>query len=385
MELHLLQRIEDVDAAAWDRLNPRGYPFLAHGFLAALERHGAVAPETGWHPHHLALFDGATLVAAAPAYLKTHSWGEFVFDFAWAEAYARNGLDYYPKLVAAVPFTPATGPRLLLDPARDPEPLADALARGAQAVVDRAGLSSAHWLFPHPADAEYLRAAGYSIRHGCQYHWYNRGYADFEAFLGALSAKKRKNIRRERRQVSEQGIGFRWIPGTQARDHDWLTMYQFYQDTFDRHGNPSFLEADFFPGLGNSLGDAVLLVLAYQGDNEEPVAGALFLKGADTLFGRYWGTRRDIPGLHFETCYYQGIDFCIEHGLASFEPGAQGEHKLLRGFSPVTTRSCHWVRDPVFREAVGRALATERHQVSLYREAARAHEAFRQTDGAGEP
>lgn len=385
MGIRILDRIADLPAAEWDALHDGANPFVRHALLDLFETTGAASPANGWTPHHLVLEEQGHVTGAVPLYRKTNSWGEFVFDWGWAHAYHRAGLDYYPKMLAGIPFTPATGPRLLAGTGANTDERRRRLASALVEELERLADSTLHVNFVTGPDAEILESAGFLPRRDVQFHWHNRGYEFFDEFLADLNAKRRKNIRRERRQVGEQGIRFRWIPGTQASDHDWLIMYEFYQDTFDRHGNPSFLEMDFFPGLGNSLGDAVLLVFAYQGDDEEPLAGALFLKGADTLFGRYWGTRRDIPGLHFETCYYQGIDFCIEHGLASFEPGAQGEHKLLRGFSPVTTRSCHWVRDPVFREAVGRALATERHQVSLYQEAARAHEAFRQTDGAREP
>lgn len=380
MGIRILDRIADLPAAEWDALHDGANPFLRHALLELFEATGAASPAHGWTPHHLLLEERGTVLGAVPLYRKTNSWGEFVFDWSWAHAYHQAGLDYYPKLLAGVPFTPVSGPRLLsgLGPAAHER--RRLLARALREELERLEDSTLHVNFITDADADVLQEAGFLPRRDVQFHWHNRGYRSFEDFLSCLSAKRRKNIRRERRRVREQGITFRWIPGTEADENDWLTMHDFYQDTFARHGNPSFLDAAFFLGLRDRLGDSVLLVFARK--NSEVLAGALFLQGADRLFGRYWGTDREIPGLHFETCYYQGIEYCIDRGLAAFEPGAQGEHKLLRGFSPVATRSCHWIREPAFREAISRALASERRHVTLYQEAARAHEAFRQDSGA---
>lgn len=385
MGIRILDRIADLPAAEWDALHNGANPFLRHALLDLFETTGAASPATGWTPHHLLLEEDRRVVGAVPLYRKTNSWGEFVFDWGWAHAYHRAGQAYYPKLLAGIPFTPATGPRLLAGRDAGAGERRQRLASALLEELERLENSTLHVNFVTGSDAEILEESGFLARWDVQFHWHNRGYDSFDDFLAGLNAKRRKNIRRERRLIREKGIDFRWVGGAEAGERDWLAMHDFYQDTFARHGNPSFLDARFFLGLGERLGDSVQLVFAYGDDGETPLAGALFLKGADTLYGRYWGTFRDIPGLHFESCYYQGIEYCIANGLAAFEPGAQGEHKLLRGFSPVITRSCHWVLDPEFRDAVSRALAHERRQIGLYREAARAHEAFRRTDGTMPP
>lgn len=364
MELKVVRQLEDVAPAVWNRLAGNDNPFLRHEFLVALERHGAVSPDTGWTPHHLVLYDGDTAVAAAPAYLKAHSWGEFVFDFSWANAYSRHGLDYYPKLVMAVPFTPVTGPRLLTAPGLPAATLRQDLAEGARTLVAHAGLSSAHWLFPTAEQAAELEAAGYAIRLGAQYHWTNPGYADFEEFLAGLTAKKRKNIRRERRRVAEADVRCRIVHGDEATPDLWHAMHRFYCDTFRAHGNPPLLSEDFFREIGRTLGRGVVLVVAEHAGH--PIAGAICLRGTDTLFGRYWGCDAEVPDLHFEACYYQGIEYCIGEGLHRFEPGAQGEHKVARGFLPTATYSAHHLVDSRFRAAVEDFLGRERRAVEHY-------------------
>lgn len=364
MELRAIRRIDDIPATVWNGLEGTDNPFLDHAFLSALERHGAVSRETGWVAHHLGLFDGDRLVAAAPAYLKTHSWGEFVFDFAWADAYARYGEAYYPKLVIAVPFTPATGPRILFAPDGDHETLAAALTNGARTMVERAGISSVHWLFPRAADRDRLAAAGYSLRHGCQYHWRNDNYADFEDFLGRLTAKKRKNIRRERRRVHQAGVRIRTVHGDEADTALWSAIHRFYRRTFHEHGNLPLLSRAFFEDVGARLGRRVVLFIAER--DGTPIAGALCFRDARWLYGRYWGCDETVEDLHFEACYYQGIDYCIRKGLTGFEPGAQGEHKVPRGFLPTITYSAHHLVDPRFREAVDDYLERERAAVNDY-------------------
>jgi predicted N-acyltransferase len=364
MELHVLASLDEVAADAWNGLAGSDCPFLRHEFLHTLERYRAVSEATGWIPHHLALYDGARLVAAAPAYLKTHSWGEFVFDFSWADAYARHGRSYYPKLVIAVPWTPATGPRMLTDPEGDPDRLRRTLAEAVRQFIERARLSSAHWLFPREADVASLSAAGYAIRHGCQYHWSNPGYRDFEDFLDALTSKKRKNIRRERRRVVEQGIGLRIIHGDEADDSIWSALHRFYENTFEQRGNVPVLSRECFRALGRRLGRRMVLVVAEQ--RGVPLAGAICFRDRERLYGRYWGCDREIDGLHFETCYYQGIEYCIGEGLKVFEPGAQGEHKVARGFLPTITRSAHYLRDARFREAIDDFLERERKVIDAH-------------------
>ncbi len=364
MELTTASRLSDIPADAWDALNPDEYPFLRHGFLDALERHGAVTARTGWQPHHLLLHDDDTLVAAVPAYLKSHSWGEFVFDFAWADAYERYGGAYYPKLVGAIPLTPATGPRVLARPTTDRGDAVDRLASGARQRASENGLSSAHWLFPNPDDAAALAAAGYSIRHGCQFHWFNPGYQDFDDFLARLTAKKRKNIRRERRNVAQAGIRFRIVHGDEAEPALWDAMHRFYRTTFELHGNLPLISRDCFAAMGEALAWRMVLIVAER--DGTPIAGAICFRDRQRLYGRYWGCDTEIDGLHFEACYYQGIEYCIHHGLQCFEPGAQGEHKIARGFVPTITRSAHYFPDAGFQRAVSDFLARERRAVYEY-------------------
>lgn len=376
MELRSIERIEDIPAADWDALNTTGYPFLQHGFLAALEEHGAVSARTGWQPHHLTVYDDDQLLAVAPGYLKGHSWGEFVFDFAWADAYERAGGAYYPKLVIAVPFTPATGPRVLHGASLSHAQAGDALARGARDLVEHYGLSSIHWLFPWRDDVYPLADAGYSIRHGCQFHWFNAGYRDFEDFLDTLSSKKRKNIRRERRRVHEAGIGFRVVHGHEAESALWDALHRFYRTTFELHGNPPLISRDCLAAIGQALGNRMVLIVAEQA--ETPIAGAICFRDDDALYGRYWGCDAEYDSLHFETCYYQGIAYCIERGLSRFEPGAQGEHKVARGFIPTITRSAHDFTDSRLRHAVDDFIAREREAVYEYAESLTMESPYRQ-------
>ncbi len=340
-----------VDAAAWDALTGGREPFLRHAFLEGLERHECLGRRYGWFPQHVLIFDAGTLVAAAPCYAKTNNYGEFVFDWAWQAAWERHGQPYYPKLVISVPYTPATGPRLLVHPdAAEPELLQQRLLEAAASRGSELGASGVHLLFPPESEAALAAASGLLRRTGCQYHWHNRGYADFEGFLEALSSKKRKNVKRERRRVAEQDIVFRTLTGATADPEDWARFHRFYEDTFEKHmGIPTLSEA-FFVGTAAALGPQVVLFEARRED--QTIAAALCYRSHDTLYGRFWGCSADLPDLHFETCYYQGIEFCIREGLSRFEPGAQGEHKIPRGFLPVPTASAHAVLTPGFRSSV---------------------------------
>lgn len=350
------RRLDEIDAAAWDALRPDDNPFLAHAFLAGLERHGCILPRLGWQPHHLALRDGERLVAAAPLYLKGNSHGEFVFDWSWADAYERHGVDYYPKLLAAVPYSPVTGPRLLA-----PDGAAQALA--ARAIRDecaRLKLSSAHANFV--ADDQVDAFAGWLPRYDWQFHWRNRGWRDFGEFLDALTAKKRKNIRQERALVARAGVALERVRGDAMSAGDVDFVYACYRATFDDKGNYPALTRAFFGHLVDAMPRNVMAAIARTADGER-VAAALFLHSSTTLYGRYWGALANVPGLHFEACYYQGIEYCLELGLARFEPGAQGEHKLARGFLPRRMRSFHHIADARFRDAIAHALAVEaRHR-----------------------
>jgi len=370
MRLRLHDRLDELPAEAWDALHDGRNPFVAHAFLAGLERHGCLRPAWGWTPRHASLWQGEELVAAAPAYLKANSHGEFVFDHAWAQAFARHGLDYYPKWLVAVPYSPVTGPRLL---AREPG-YRRALAEAMRARAARDGLSSLHVNFHTPGE-DTAFGDGWLAREDVQFHWRNRGWPDFEAFLASLQPKKRKNLRQERDKVRRAGFRFRVVHGDEASDDDLAAMHFFYCRTFAAYGNQPALTLDFLRHLAHAQPRALVLVLAER--HGETVAGALCLRGAETLYGRYWGALEDAPGLHFEACYHQGIDYCLREGLQVFEPGAQGEHKVARGFLPETTASHHWVGESGFAGALADWCAAEREGARRYREAVLRHSPYR--------
>jgi hypothetical protein len=375
-QARFLAGIREIASAEWNALAPSGYPFLRHEFLAALEDSGSVGGDSGWKPHHLLLRDGARLLGALPCYRKEHSYGEYVFDWSWADAYRRHGLRYYPKLLSAVPFTPATGPRLLLAGGVQLADVREELLAAIGSELERLGASSWHLLFPGGAVAEELAGAGLGHRTGVQFHWHNRGYRDFGDFLDTLQSRKRKQLRRERRLVVEQGLELRALRGTEVDAPLWDRFHHFYQLTYARRsGHGGYLNREFFHALAREMPAELLLVVALRGS--EVVAGALNVIGGDTLYGRYWGCTEEHAHLHFETCYYQGMDFCLREGIARFDAGAQGEHKLARGFEPVLTHSCHLIAHPAFREAIGDFLARERAAVEDYRQEALAALPFR--------
>ena len=370
-EIRLHRRLSEIPAAAWDGLHDGAHPFVAHAFLHGLEATGCLRPDWGWTPCHLALWDGDRLVAAAPGYLKDNTHGEFVFDHAWAAAYARHGLDYYPKWLCAVPYSPVTGPRLLARDAAARTALLDAM----QALAAQAGLSSAHVNF-HAATDDDAFGDDWLLREDTQFHWTNpRGWQDFDGFLAAFDHKHRKNIRQERRKVADAGITFRIVHGDDASDDDLAAMHGFYLRTFADYGNSPALTLDFLHHLARAMPRQLVLVLAERAGTA--IAGALCLRGGDTLYGRYWGASELHPGLHFETCYYQGIAYCLREGLARFEPGAQGQHKLARGFLPTPVRSRHWVADARFADALRGWCRDERAHVRAHRQALWAHAPFR--------
>jgi hypothetical protein len=370
LRLQTFDRLAAIAAADWDALHDGGNPFVAHAFLGGLERHGCLRSAWGWTPRHAGLFDGGRLVAAAPAYLKTNSHGEFVFDHAWAQAYARLGLDYYPKWLVAVPYSPVPGPRLLAREDAARRALAEAMRAHAQA----AGLPSVHANFLEPVDDAAFDGR-WLARSDVQFHWRNRGWADFEAFLAALEARKRKNIRQERARVARAGVRLRVVHGDEATPADLAAMHAFYVDTQSQYGNHPALTLDFFRHLAQAMPRRLVLVLGERHGNT--VAGALFLRGEDTLYGRYWGAHETTPGLHFECCYYQGIEYCLREGLSRFEPGAQGEHKVARGFLPEITRSRHWVAEPTLALALADWCAREHAANLRYRDRVLAHSPFR--------
>ncbi|HXA71106.1 MAG TPA: GNAT family N-acetyltransferase [Stellaceae bacterium] len=360
--IRIVDGLAEVPAAAWDACAGSDNPFLCHAFLEALEASGSATAKTGWLPQHVLIEDAeGRLLAAAPLYLKSHSQGEYVFDHGWAQAYERAGGSYYPKLQAAVPFTPVTGPRLLVRPGAPPD-TAETLIAALVEVARAHKVSSLHVTFPTRKECERLGAAGFLQRSGQQYHWENRGYAGFEDFLGALNARKRKQIRRERRDALASGLEIETLTGGDLEPRHWDAFYRFYRATTDHRWGGAYLTRSFFDLLHQRLADRVVLVMAREGARY--VAGALNLLGSDTLYGRNWGTIGDYPFLHFEVCYYRALDFAIERGLARVEAGAQGEHKIQRGYMPTPTYSAHWVRDRGFARAIENFLAREREAVA---------------------
>jgi len=366
--------IADIDADDWNTVAGDDYPFLRHDFLAAAEITGCVSAETGWQPCHLALRDGEKLRAAMPLYEKSHSWGEFVFDWAWADAYRRAGLAYYPKLVSAVPFTPAPSRRLLLADPGDDE-AAGLLIKAARLLAAESGASSLHVLFPLEEEIRRLEHFGLKARKDCQFHWHNAGYADFDEFLATFSARKRKKARRDRRHVADAGIVFRRYPGGELDEALWSDVYRLISITFMQRGSLPYFNLEFFRSISASQPDNVLVIAGYRGDRM--LAAAVFFVSHDTLYGRYWGADEQVNALHFETCYYQGIDYCIEHGLTRFEPGTQGEHKVSRGFAPQSTWSAHWLRQPEFFSAISDYLDEEARHVDTYMDAVGERTPFR--------
>jgi predicted N-acyltransferase len=361
IRIEMIEGLAAIRPAEWDALAGKENPFVSHAFLKALEDSHSVGGRSGWTPRHLVARDAAgRLVGAVPLYLKSHSYGEYVFDQGWGQADERAGGRYYPKLQAAVPFTPVTGPRLLIH-ADAPAGLHGLLAEALVEVTERLGVSSLHITFPPRADYEALGRAGWLQRMGVQYHWENAGYASFDDFLGALSSRKRKAIRKERREVADSTVALHVLTGADLKPEHWDAFYEFYQATSDRKWGWAYLTREFFELLGERMADRVVLVLAKDGPRW--VAGALNLMGSDTLYGRNWGSRGDYRFLHFEACYYQAIDFAIRRGLSRVEAGAQGEHKIQRGYLPTPTYSLHHIVDAGFRRAVAEFLEREREAV----------------------
>ena len=376
MTLAFHSSLDEIQEREWAALEPRGDPLLSHAYLSAAEHHGAAAPGLGWHPTHAALRDSSgSLVGALPLYLKTHSFGDFSQDWNWATAYERIGLRYYPKLVTGIPYTPATGPRFLTSRGID---RGATVRRLIDAAIDRArqtGCSAWQCLFVEDGDLEALAQAGLLLRRGCQFHWFNRGYADFDGFLAGFSADKRKKVRRERRRVAESGLSIETRHGDEIDHNLWRTIHRLYRATFEKYGNHAAFPAGFFADIAARLGRSVVVFLAREAGNV--VAAAICYRNGTTLYGRHWGTDGDYHSLHFELCYYQGIEYCIRNGLARFEPGAQGEHKVSRGFSPVATWSAHWIADPGMRRAIGEYLERERSHMESYQDELAEHEPYK--------
>ncbi|HZW23644.1 GNAT family N-acetyltransferase [Noviherbaspirillum sp.] len=374
----IVSSLDEIGQATWDGLlgaQQERNPFLSFAFLHALHASGCASPDSGWQPQYLTLWQGQSLEAALPLYVKSHSYGEYVFDWAWADAYRRNGLDYYPKLLSSIPFTPVAGARLLARSTNASDALVDALC----ALQEGNRLSSTHILFPPEAQARKLREAGFMLRTGIQFHWINQGFRDFEDFLSSLDRKKRKNIRAERRKVQEAGVSFRHIPGDAASEADWRFFKRCYDRTYAAHYSTPYLNLDFFQRLGRTMPQHLRLIVAER--KGKSLASSFVVHDDSTLYGRYWGAIEDIPCLHFETAYYQPLEFCIERQIGCFEGGAQGEHKMARGFLPHRTWSAHWLAHPAFADAVERFLQQERGGIDAYLDELNDHHPYRVTAG----
>jgi predicted N-acyltransferase len=371
--------ITAIEPAEWDACAGADNPFVSHAFLSALEISKSATRKTGWLPQHLIMRgEAGQIVGVVPAYVKSHSYGEYVFDHGWAQAIERAGGRYYPKLQVSVPFTPATGPRLLVRPGADDDAARRTLIAGLKAVAENRDLSSVHATFLQSQDRAAFEKAGWMIRIGCQYHWQNDGYASFDDFLGALSSRKRKDIRKERQRIAESDIEMVTLTGGDLKPEHWDVFFRFYIDTSDRKWGSPYLTHDFFHRIGDTMADRIVLILARR--HGEWVAGALNLLGSDALYGRNWGCGADFKFLHFETCYYRAIDFAIEHGLKRVEAGAQGEHKIQRGYLPVAMESAHWIAHPGLRNAIAQFLEQERAAMVVHMADLAEHSPFRQAD-----
>jgi predicted N-acyltransferase len=378
-----LSSITEISPATWNALFASDNPFVQHAFLLALEDSGCAGGDTGWQPQHLALFEGERPVAALPLYLKMHSYGEFVFDWGWAEAYARHGLEYYPKLLTAIPFSPVTGPRVGISTARDTTDTLETMVGILQELCQEHSFSGWHLLFPDEHSDRWLESVADDMRilkrRDVQFHWHNHGYDSFDEFLGTFRSSRRKNLKRERRLVAEQGVTLERNTGSGINGEDWEGFYKCYCSTYQkRSGHSGYLTRAFFRQLLDSMREQLMLVVARR--DGVIVASALFLFDSRTLYGRYWGALEDVHCLHFEACFYQGIEFCIEQGIDKFDPGTQGEHKLMRGFEPVHTTSWHWLADGRFHAALKAYLDKEKRGTESYREMARQFLPFKRGD-----
>ncbi len=374
LEVKISHKISEIDRDSWNNLCPDDYPFCRYEFLYALEQSGSVCARTGWQPLHLQFVEQGQITAIIPLYLKSHSYGEYVFDWAWADAYQRHGLNYYPKLVSAIPYSPVSGPRILTQ--SDPGPLLQQLEKLLPRLSETVGAHSWHLLFPPATEHKLLEQTDLIIRMGCQYQWFNRNYRDFDDFLRHFNARKRKNVRKERQKARQHGISHLQLSGSEISPAQMDQFYQFYRLTYLKRGQEAYLNRAFFAQLQQQMPDNLLLVLACK--EGEPVAGALSLRDSRTLYGRYWGCYEEYDSLHFETCYYQGIEYCIAHQLARFDSGAQGEHKIQRGFEPVATWSAHWLEEQGFNQAIRRFAEEEAHAVSQQIEQLACYLPFRQ-------
>ncbi|MEM8659598.1 MAG: GNAT family N-acetyltransferase [Pseudomonadota bacterium] len=379
IQVEFLTSLGKISATDWNAITGEDYPFGRHEFLYGLEQTGCANAETGWQPCHLVLKDKQGIMAVMPLYLKSHSYGEYVFDWSWADAWRRSGLEYYPKLLTAIPFTPATGPRLFTrEEANSTEMWLIAL-EAIRHLAEKQSISSWHVLFPDEEIASGLLSQGLHRRSATQFHWFNEGYHSFNDFLDGFTSRKRKSLRRERTRVAQQGLELSTLQGNEITPQDWLQFHRFYQMTYaKRSGHGGYLSREFFTETAATLGDQVVMVLAKKAG--VAVAGALYFRSTDTLYGRYWGCEREYDCLHFEACYYQGIEYCIANGLQRFDPGAQGEHKIQRGFKPITTYSNHWIADEGLSSAVEAFTRSEESHNQSYLSSAASLLPFKQQD-----
>ena len=370
-QVRFIDSITDVDADQWAvvaKVNSESrteYPFIQYGFLRALEATGVTTRKTGWQPHHLTVYSQGKLVAFLPLYLKFHSYGEYVFDWSWAEAYERHGVEYYPKLLSCIPYTPSTGPRLCVKQGENEAEISSLIMESLLSYAEQLQVSSIHVLFPQQKLHQQLHIGGLSRRVGTQFHWFNQGYDSFDDFLGTFSSRKRKNVRKERKKVDQHNLTIKVHEGVDINDTLWGHFFHFYQRTYlKRSGHGGYLNHAFFKAVAKEMPHQLVMMVAYE--DERPIAAALNFKDSDTLYGRYWGCEKELDFLHFETCYYQGIEYCINQGLSRFDPGAQGEHKISRGFTPIETWSNHWIAHPQFKTAIDDFLVREREGSQQY-------------------
>ncbi len=368
MKIHFIESIKNIDETTWNNLVDSDYPFMQHSFLLSLEESKCVGEGTGWYTFHLVVKEEEDVIALMPMYIKTDSHGEFIFDWSWADAFYRNGLDYYPKLVSAIPFTPASGPRLCVLDESKRTLITSLIKEGLEEISIKLGISSAHILLPEKKELTSYVDSGFSTRTSYSFHWFNNNYSDFDDFLKELTSRQRKNLRKERSKIFDQNIHMERIPGEDITEELWDSFFKFYQITYLKRGMQAYLNLDFFHKISERLPKSLLLVIAKEAKTKGHLAGALNFCDSKNLYGRYWGCLEEYDSLHFESCYYQGIEHCIEMKLNKFDPGVQGEHKIKRGFLPVETFSSHWIKDDRFKKAIDDFLIREREHVLEYNE-----------------
>ena len=368
MKITFIESIKNIDKSTWDDLVNSDYPFMKHSFLLSLEESRCVGEGTGWYPFHLLVKEDEDVIALMPMYIKTDSHGEFIFDWSWADAFYRNGLDYYPKLVSAIPFTPASGPRLCISDESKRTAISALIKEGLEEISSKLKISSAHILLPEKNELTAYSNSGFSMRTSYSFHWFNNNYSDFNDFLEELTSRQRKNLKKERSKIHDQKIQMERISGKDITKKQWESFFKFYQLTYLKRGMQAYLNLEFFHKISECLPESILLVMAKETETGDYVAGALNFCDSKNLYGRYWGCLEEYDSLHFETCYYQGIEHCIELKLNKFDPGVQGEHKIKRGFQPVETYSCHWIKDERFKKAIDDFLVREREHVLEYNE-----------------